>query len=580
MDRLEEQLQGSFEGLERCFTAREELHSRLLDLERQIGEADRSIDIERAHQSRAIDQHLERQAKALEERSEAYHSTQPDPQLLDEALMDNDQKVIAVYKDNFDVPAIVSSLESAYQEAKDRETLREEFGKSVQNFGDNPITAGVLLHYVDDRLDIYVTKLQEQEEKGLLQNLVASVAESILVTGVDAELDENSSLVKFRVGNDGNEPDYSNLVSVLNEKLPEGFEEASVQYRVLEVHTDSYKVNGTAVVPTNGEKNEAEVAAVSEEPVGELLTIGPPLEEQPKISLKVPEQLEVVPIVPVETPLEERVVVEEETVVEVQETLDVSNESDPKSLFGDMYDTYAQTYGEERLDKITEKLRPIFSENGLNKVRGLCEVIQDYKPLEQLINMASKGNIQRYVNGLTSTLSLVAEIYSDGSVPERYDITVCPANFLPGYHSKIKRELRAKKKELIQKGNVGGAEEVSKKLGYDIELVRGLMDEGHNVIYLDAIVRKGLKHECADPYSGRNKQSMEKGIMRYLQDSGTNFRKRDLVREFSRLSEVLGCRTKGGRGRRNKRKLVHLDRMWQTNTTGFLNQYLTNLFGE
>ncbi|MBU1112208.1 MAG: hypothetical protein ABIG93_04575 [archaeon] len=121
-------------------------------------------------------------------------------------------------------------------------------------------------------------------------------------------------------------------------------------------------------------------------------------------------------------------------------------------------------------------------------------------------------------------------------------------------------------------------QEVADELHYDVELVKGLMEEGHNVYYLDAIVKVGLVNNIAGPYEGSKETALVKAVKTFLTEKGVAFTRFDYCKEISVLGETVKSE-KRGKTKRNKKKFLALEFSWEQVAEGNLKTYLEQVVG-
>ena len=151
----------------------------------------------------------------------------------------------------------------------------------------------------------------------------------------------------------------------------------------------------------------------------------------------------------------------------------------------DYLSPYINQYGAAKVKEVQFFLRGCFSKEDGKKL-----LMAD--GADKLFTQNAEEQ-DRYGKRLMATLKKIGTKFLGGA-PDKYNCNLSPENFLPGKVEGLEKELAQVEQKTPTPGNVPvqNIAEISAKLGLSPELVRGLIQEGHNVYYLDAITRKGF----------------------------------------------------------------------------------------
>ncbi len=195
---------------------------------------------------------------------------------------------------------------------------------------------------------------------------------------------------------------------------------------------------------------------------------------------------------------------------------------------------YINQYGTAKVKEVQFFLRGYFSEEDSKKLLMA-------EGADKLFTQNAEEQ-DRYGKRLLATLRKIGTKFS-GDVPDKYNCNQSPENFLPGKVEGLEKELAQveQKKSTIEDVPVQNIAEISSKLGLPSELVRGLMQEGHNVYYLDAITRKGFCLQSPRPFIGGqtvSKSNWENNFRRALSSYGCRYEPKTQATEEKLLERI------------------------------------------
>ncbi len=161
-------------------------------------------------------------AFALKERSELLEVS--GIQLYDQKNIAADRKVIKIYEEN-DLPVIRNALQAEYDTAKTREEQRQA--------GSSKVTAGIIARPGEEGIELYVSALFGERDKGLMRSLCEAVGNALIIAETTFEgPEEKEGIVRLAAASN-----YDSLLEALREQEPTGFRDANVEYKVVVVRS-------------------------------------------------------------------------------------------------------------------------------------------------------------------------------------------------------------------------------------------------------------------------------------------------------------------------------------------------------
>ncbi len=286
-----------------------------------------------------------------------------------------------------------------------------------------------------------------------------------------------------------------------------------------------------AVEPST--KPEKEKVVLPSEPASleqpALLEQPDPLEEAAPLeqpaSLEQPAQFEeaapVVQATSLEMTLEEA---EEQPEVEepvVEEWLDMAT-----YFLEDRLESCLKKYGDDHVKMITTSLAEYVGEEGARVI-----MLEDKK--EQLLKLKGAG-LSSYFGGLF-VIQGQAEDRFGTKIPVKYDPQKSPANFLPSTIKRTGNDITREKKEAKTDLDIN---DICSRIGYSKLLVEGLVGEGHNIFYLEAMTIRNFDLNSLKPFMGKQFRFWSRNAHRALGVMGVPFNRRIWKQEEKLLRQI------------------------------------------
>ncbi|MBT7497622.1 hypothetical protein HN662_04790, partial [Candidatus Woesearchaeota archaeon] len=201
------------------------------------------------------------------------------------------------------------------------------------------------------------------------------------------------------------------------------------------------------------------------------------------------------------------------------------------TVLGDKAEIYIRSYGVKKSTDLIEELVSYSDEE-----TAISLFAADNK--DTIINYSS---IQRYFSKLTALVFNVSEKCSD-VIPDYFDIIKSPHNFLPNSISTTQKKLNIFEDIKPKNGAIDSeTKELADLVNLDPNLVKGLQDEGHNVAYLDSMLRKGLSLDGSRPSISEQYlpcDNWRNSVLSYLKSINVRHTKKNFKAEEKKLDQL------------------------------------------
>jgi hypothetical protein len=183
-------------------------------LENQLNESYQKVQSLAMNGQELIQDTLNEKALQINEKSEEFYSGNFSKVVED----DKDQRIIQAYERNKDIPELEETLRGSYQSALSR-------------IEENQLSSLIVVKDNDELIELYVSVNYDQQEIGLMKNLMVTIADGIVDSGaedIDGPHDYNG-IVKINVSG----TDLKSVVDSLQRHVPKDFVESGVSYNVI-----------------------------------------------------------------------------------------------------------------------------------------------------------------------------------------------------------------------------------------------------------------------------------------------------------------------------------------------------------
>ncbi len=232
-------------------------------------------------------------------------------------------------------------------------------------------------------------------------------------------------------------------------------------------------------------------------------------------------------------------------------------------LGNDRYNSVVDQYGEDKVRQLVHNVAGLIESNETSK-----KIF--YSDKKDTIFKLKRG-VGKYMEQLSGLL------HSGLQIPVDLTPDVVPQRYLP---SAVGNLLNSVKRSQVAEYEVAqNVNTLARDLGYERRLVRGLIAEGHDMLYLDAIMKGGFKIHSERRFTSTgkharvSKESQRKNIEGYLTRIGIDQMDND---RCDRERDLLTNQGALCRGRRSKDALTANSQYGKaTQKTPFLNEYMT-----
>ncbi|MBT3297751.1 hypothetical protein HN385_02410 [archaeon] len=262
-----------------------------------------------------------------------------------------------------------------------------------------------------------------------------------------------------------------------------------------------------------------------------------------------------------------------------------------KTLLGSKVLEYKKEHGEMNVGNLIPCLGQYFGIVGLSKLKQICDKNNDYSLIKSFFDEIKNDTFwSGYIVDLDKVYNLIVNNYLEIGIPEKYDIELNPQIFSPENIKKLESQLQQDLVSITNNGNgvsdgnklqseleIG---KISQEIGCPIEIVKNLISEQYDPIYLYAGIIKALDLDksSSNPRIGNNTLSVtnvNKNFRRALNTGGVHCIKTPFESIFKSLPNEL-LFTKRNRA---KETCYSLNPAWGVITEGtvlydFLNHYL------